>query len=102
MLLSAEHRPQPHAVCDLYVAGTGVAAFALAAEARRAGLNVQLELAGRSRKGQCKQAARLRAGHVALVEDDGAIALEDPIAGDHEAVEGAAAAVAHILKGRHL
>jgi histidyl-tRNA synthetase len=33
MLLAAEPRPQPGAVCDLYVAGTGVAAFALAAEA---------------------------------------------------------------------
>ncbi|MBA2347428.1 MAG: histidine--tRNA ligase [Solirubrobacterales bacterium] len=102
MLLSAEHRPQPHEVCDLYVAGTGVAAFGLAAEARRAGLNVQLELAGRSRKGQYKQAARLKAGHIALVEDDGTVALEDTVAGTTEAVESAAAAVAHILKGRHL
>lgn len=102
ILLSAEHRPLPHAVCDLYVAGTGVAAFALATEARRAGLGVQLELAGRSPKGQRKQAARLRAGHVAIVEEDGTILLEDTVAGAHETVEGAAAAVAHILKGRHL
>jgi histidyl-tRNA synthetase len=102
MLLSAEHRPEPHAVCDLYVAGTGVPAFALAVEARRAGLNVQLELAGRSRKGQRKQASRLRAAHVALVEDDGSITVEDVVNGETEAVPGATAAVAHILKGRHL
>jgi histidyl-tRNA synthetase len=102
MLLSAEHRPLPREVCDLYVAGTGVPAFALAAEARRAGLNVQLELAGRSRKGQRKQAARLGADVVALVEDDGSIALEDAATGEHELVAGATAAVAHILKGRHL
>jgi len=102
ILLSAEHRPEPHAVCDLYVAGTGVAAFALAAEARRAGLNVQLELAGRSRKGQRKQATRLGASHVALVDDDGGIVLEDTESEERESVAGASAAVAHILKGRHL
>ncbi len=102
MLLSAEHRPEPHAVCDLWVAGTSVAAFALAAEARRAGLNVQQELAGRSRKGQLKQAQRLRAGHVALVDEDGAITLEDVVNGDSETPDGPTAAVAHILKGRHL
>ena len=102
MLLSAEHRPLPRAVCDLYVAGTGVPAFALAAEARRAGLNVQLELAGRSRKGQRKQAARLAADFVAVVEDDGSIVLEDVVNGDSEPVPGATATVAHILKGRHL
>lgn len=102
MLLSAEHQPEPHAVCDLYVAGTTVAAFALAAEARRAGLNVQQELAGRSRKGQLKQAQRLRAGHVALVEEDGSIALEDIVNGGTETVSDAHVAVAHILKGRHL
>ncbi len=102
MLLSAEPRPVPHPVCDLYVAGTGVLAFGLAAEARRAGLNVRLELAGRSRKGQRKQASRLRAGFVALVEDDGAIELEDVVNGESEFPQGATAAVAHILKGRHL
>ncbi len=102
ILLSAEHRPLPHAVCDLYVAGTGLAAFALAAEARRAGLNVQLELAGRSAKGQRKQAARLGAVHVALVEESGSIALEDAETGEQEPLAGASAAVAHILKGRHL
>ena len=102
ILLSAEPRPLPREICDLYVAGTGVPAFALAAEARRAGLNVQLELAGRSRKGQRKQAARVNADFVALVEDDGSIALQDVVNGASDAVPGATAAVAHILKGRHL
>ena len=102
ILLSAEQRPLPRAVCDLYVAGTGVPAFALAAEARQAGLNVQVELAGRSRKGQRKQADRVGAGFVAVVEDDGSIVLEDIVNGECEAAPGASAAVAHILKGRHL
>ncbi len=102
ILLSAEHRPEPKAVCDLYVAGTGVAAFAVAAEARRAGLNVQVELAGRSAKGQRKQASRTGAAWIALVADDGSTTLEDLVAGESEAVEGPSAVVAHILKGRHL
>lgn len=102
ILLSAEHHPEPHAVCDLYVAGAGVPAFALAAEARRAGLNAQLELAGRSRKGQRKQAQRLRAGYVAHVEANGSVELDDVVNGTIEALPGATATVAHILKGRHL
>ncbi len=102
MLLAAEARPEPHAVCDLYVGGSGVPAFALAAEARRAGLAVQLELAGRSAKGQRKQAQRLRAAHAARVEEDGTVVLEDLVGGGSERAPGAAAAVAHILKGRHL
>jgi len=102
ILLSADHRPLPREVCDLYVAGVGVHAFALAAEARRAGLNVQLELAGRSRKGQRKQAERLGAVHVALVEPDGALVLVDSQSGEHVSVAGPTAAVAQILKGRHL
>lgn len=101
MLLSAEHRPLPHEVCDLYVAGTSVAAFAVAAEARRAGLGVQLELAGRSPKGMLKQADRLRALFVALVHPTGTIELRDLSARESVEVPTAAAAVARVLKGRH-
>ena len=46
------------------------------AEARRAGLAVQQELAGRSLKGQLKQADRLGARYVAILGDEG-IALKD-------------------------
>jgi histidyl-tRNA synthetase len=100
ILLSAEARPEPVAVCDLFVAGSGVAAFALATEARRAGLAVQLELAGRSAKGMLKHAARLHAGYVALVSAAG-IELKDMETGEQEPVDSAAAAVARVLKGRH-
>jgi histidyl-tRNA synthetase len=83
----------------LYVAGTDVAAFALATEARRAGLNVQQELAGRSRKGQMKQASRIGARWVAILDEEGTF-LKDMETGEQEQLE-AAAVVAHVLKGRH-
>jgi histidyl-tRNA synthetase len=102
-LLAAESPPLPEPVVDLFVAredpGDGVGAFALAAEARRAGLNVQLELAGRSMKGQLKQADRLGARWVAIVGGD--MRLKDMESGEQETVEGVPALVARILRGRH-
>jgi histidyl-tRNA synthetase len=100
LLLAGEHRPEPEPVCDLYVAGTGVDAFALAAEGRRAGLNVQLELAGRSRKGMLKQADRSGASFVAILGEDGTI-LKDMESGEQEELEPAAV-VARVLRGRHI
>src|SRR4051812_33685145 len=101
LLLAGEHRPEPEPLCDLYVAGSGVSAFALASEARRAGLNVQQELAGRSRKGQLKQAARLGARYVAIFDEEEGIILKDMESGEQEGLD-ATAVVAHVLKGRHL
>ena len=103
LLLAGEHRPHPEAVCDLYVAGTGVAAFTLAAEARRAGLGVQLELAGRSRKGQLKQADRSGARYVAILTDDEdeGTTLKDMESGEQETV-ALDAVVARVLRGRHI
>ena len=102
MLLAAEDRPQPEPVVDLFVAsvsGHAATVFALAAEGRRAGLNVQQELAGRSLKGQLKHADRLRARYVAIVGDD--VQLKDMESGEQETVDGATAVVAHVLRGRH-
>jgi histidyl-tRNA synthetase len=106
MLLAAEERPVPEPVCDLYVALAGEApelramAFALAAEARRAQVPAQLELAGRSLKGQMKQAGRLGARYVAILGDDG-IALKDMESGEQETVASGSAVVARVLRGRH-
>jgi histidyl-tRNA synthetase len=100
LLLAGEHRPEPEPVCDLYVAGTDVRAFALAAEARRAGLNVQLELGGRSRKGQLKQADRSGASYVAILGDGESI-LKDMQSGEQEELEPTAV-VARVLRGRHI
>jgi histidyl-tRNA synthetase len=104
LLLAGEHRPGVGgvgSVCDLYVAGTTVTAFTLAAEARRAGLNVQMELAGRSRKGQLKQADRSGATFVAILGDDGASILKDMESGEQEELEPTAI-VARVLRGRHI
>ena len=107
ILLAAEERPEPEAITDLYVAMAGdltpqlrVQAFALAAEARRAGVPTQLELAGRSLKGQFKQAARLRARYVAVLGDEG-IELKDMETGEQQPVESASGVVARVLRGRH-
>jgi histidyl-tRNA synthetase len=101
LLLAGDHKPRPQAVCDLYVAGTSVAAFTLAAEARRAGLNVQLELGGRSRKGQLKQADRSGARHVAIFSEDEGTILKDLESGEQEEL-AADAIVARVLRGRHI
>ena len=104
ILLAAEGLPGSVPVVDLFVASAKDDgrrdAFALASEARRAGLAVQQELAGRSLKGQLKQADRLGARYVAILGDEG-ISLKDMESGEQEVVETASAAVARALKGRH-
>ena len=74
---------------DLYVAFDGeprrVAAFAVVAEARDARMNAQLELAGRSRKGQLKQADRLGARYVAILNETGTV-LRDMQSGEQKDV----------------
>ncbi len=71
ILLSAGELRVASNLVDLFVAlaqpaGTRTA-FALTGEARRAGLQAQLELAGRSLKGQLKHADRIGARYVAIV-----------------------------------
>jgi histidyl-tRNA synthetase len=86
MLLAArEVQPAPELV-DLFVAlakrdGTR-SAFELALEARRAGLQAQLELAGRSLKGQLRHADRIGARYVAIVGENGTATLKDMESGD--------------------
>jgi histidyl-tRNA synthetase len=102
MLIAAGGHPAVPPFCDLFVAhedGAGVAAFALAHEARAAGLAVQQELAGRSVKGQLKQADRAGARYVAIVAAD-TTRLRDMDSGEQEDLPSPAAAVAHVLKGR--
>ncbi len=105
ILLAAEERPLPEPIVDLYVALTEpaarAAAFRIAVEARRAGVPAQLELAGRSMKGQMKQAARIGARYVAIVSQEG-IELKDMESGEQEAVASESAVVAAVLRGRHV
>jgi histidyl-tRNA synthetase len=87
---------------DLFVALTDTEqradAFALTVEARRAGLGAQMELAGRSLKGQLKQADRVGSRFVAILSAEGA-ALKDMESGDQRDVERAAV-VREVLRGR--
>jgi histidyl-tRNA synthetase len=102
MLMAAEERPHPEPGCDLFVAWEPTEradAFALATEGRRAGLAAQLDLAGRSVKGQMKQADRAGARYVAILYPDGTV-LRDMDSGEEEKVERSGV-VAGVLKGRH-
>ncbi|HVS28986.1 MAG TPA: ATP phosphoribosyltransferase regulatory subunit, partial [Solirubrobacteraceae bacterium] len=77
---------------DLFVAYAGGAqrrrALQLVHAARRAGLPAQLELAGRSLKGQLKQADRLGARYVAIVGESD-VQLKDMATGDQRAIDPA-------------
>jgi histidyl-tRNA synthetase len=90
IMLAAPPPPVAPPPVDLYVVFEGEAqraeAFAVAAEARDARLNAQMELAGRSRKGQLKQADRLRARYVAIVNETGTV-LKDMRSGEQTDVE---------------
>ena len=73
------------------------AAFKLAAELRRAGHSARLELAGRSLKGQLKQASRSGARYVAIFGDEG-VQLRDRDGGDDKLV--APETVMHHIRGQ--
>jgi histidyl-tRNA synthetase len=105
MLLAGGEQPVAPAQVDLFVAlavrddaTAGRRAFALAYEGRRAGLSAQLELAGRSLKGQLKNADRLAARYVAIVGDTDTVSLKDMTSGEQHELEPAAIIPA-ILRG---
>ncbi len=65
-------------------------AVALAAELRHHGLAVEMDLAGRSMKGQLKQADRSGAAHTLILENGGAASLRDMATGDQRSVDSSA------------
>ncbi len=85
MLLAATRLRVAPDLVDLFVAlaqpDAARTGFDLAADARRAGLRAQLELAGRSLKGQLKHADRIGARYVAIV-GNGETSLRDMQAGE--------------------
>ncbi len=91
ILMASPERPVAAPALDLYVAfeHARADAFAVLADARAAGLAAQMELAGRSLKGQLKQAERLGARFVAVVEGD-SVRLRDLRAGTEETLPRAA------------
>jgi len=90
MLLASGGQPAAAAPVDLFVAyakdDRRALAFRLATDARRAGLSAQLELAGRSLKGQLKQSQRLGARWTAILGDEGA-SLRDMETGEQRVVD---------------
>jgi histidyl-tRNA synthetase len=104
MLLAAtELRVAPDLV-DLFVAlaqpDVARTGFDLAADARRAGLRAQLELAGRSLKGQLKHADRIGARYVAIV-GNGETSLRDMQAGEQRELSPSEV-IPTILRGSRL
>jgi histidyl-tRNA synthetase len=105
MLLAAGELPVAPDVADLFVALAGAGAprtaFELANEARRAGLSAQMELSGRSLKGQLRHADRLGARYVAIIEDQMRASLKNMESGEPTELEPAAV-IPTILRGSRL
>jgi len=106
ILLAADPQAVGEPVVDLFVAYDPVrppyraAGFQIAHEARRAGLAAQLELAGRSLKGQLKQADRIGARYVAILGEEGATVKE--MASGEQVVVEPGGVIHHVLRGRAL
>ena len=85
MLLAAGDLPAAPEPIDVFVARAVGSdprlAFSLAQEARRAGLSAQLELGGRSLKGQLKHADRIGVRYVTIV-GEADVALKDMQSGE--------------------
>ena len=100
MLLASPAPPVAPPPVELYVAYAKpehrAEAFQLASDARRAGHAARLELAGRSLKGQLKQADRLGARYVAILGDEGT-SLKDMETGEQKTVEPGT--VMHHIRG---
>jgi histidyl-tRNA synthetase len=89
ILLAGDAQPSAPSPVELFVALEGEVsrrvAFGLLEAARSAGLRAQMELAGRSLKGQLGYANALGALYVAIV-DGGETVLKDMQAGGQEAI----------------
>jgi histidyl-tRNA synthetase len=105
MLLSAGELPVAPELVDLYVACVGQSSqrpgFELANEARHAGLSAQMELAGRSLKGQLKHADRVGARYVAIIGDEAQVSLRDMESGQ-QAEQDLQTVIPTILRGSRL
>jgi histidyl-tRNA synthetase len=94
-ILIALAEPEPEAVADVFVAAPDAQtgrAFALVQELRGAGLRAELDLAGRSLKGQMKQADRLGARRTVILDEQGEATVRDMQSGEQEALDLARAA----------
>jgi histidyl-tRNA synthetase len=108
ILLAAGATRAADAPVDLFVAyepTRRVDAFAVVRRTRQAGRAAQMELAGRSLKGQLKQASRTGARFVAVLREDGTVLqdtetnVEVPLGSHPPGADGIVAAVLRNLKG---
>jgi histidyl-tRNA synthetase len=89
-IILALEEAQPEARADVFVAAPDAQtarAYALVQELRGAGLRAELDLAGRSLKGQMKHADRLGARRTVILDDDGKAEVRDMDSGDQEALD---------------
>jgi histidyl-tRNA synthetase len=94
-ILLALGQPEVSPRIDVFVAAADDQrgrAFALVQELRGAGLRAELDLAGRSLKGQMKHADRLGAGRTVILDEDGAAEVRDMGSGEQRALDLARAA----------
>ena len=105
MLIAAGELPVAPELVDLFVAlgapDRAPTGFELANDARRAGLSAQLELTGRSLKGQLKHADRLGARYVAIVGEEGRASLRNMATREQDELQ-LAAVIPTILRGSRL
>jgi histidyl-tRNA synthetase len=89
LALGDEQAPRAPRVFISHAAGSGKdaqRAVALVEELRRAGLSAEIDLGGRSIKGQFKQANRIGADLVVVLEEEGGTELRDMESGEQEPV----------------
>jgi histidyl-tRNA synthetase len=89
-IILALEEAQPEARSDVFVAAPDAQtarAYALVQELRGAGLRAELDLAGRSLKGQMKHADRLGARRTVILDDDGKAEVRDMDSGDQDALD---------------
>jgi histidyl-tRNA synthetase len=89
ILLAVGPQPEPPDA-DVFVAATDgqrERALTLVRELRNAGLRADLDLAGRSIKGQMKQADRIGARRAVILADEGAASLRDMESGDQREID---------------
>jgi histidyl-tRNA synthetase len=89
-IILALEEAQPEARADVFVAAPDAQtarAYALVQELRGAGLRAELDLAGRSLKGQMKHADRLGARRTVILDDEGKAEVRDMDSGDQDALD---------------
>ena len=89
-ILMALDEPTPEISADAFVVAPEAyreRAFALVRELRGAGLRAELDLGGRSVKGQMKQADRVGARAAIVLGDDGAAQIRDMSSGEQRPIE---------------